>query len=181
MRNHQNQIPHPYLAPGRFLTCALSHGGRRGQVGLWPKGCKPDAKISPSSDSLSILSHFPLVTSYHIPPWRQGRFLACALPHGGREGQVGLWPRGCKLSTKVSTSYSSSFSSKILSANVDPGCFSRSRELVHSRTRCGLIYVKRSHRLRSTFMLNTQLTRVPLRHKNIFLQDGTNEVGCFCH
>ena len=61
MGSHQNQIPHPYLAPGRFLTCALSHGGRRGQAGLWPKGCKLDAKVSTSSDILSLLSHFSVI------------------------------------------------------------------------------------------------------------------------
>ena len=109
MRSHQNQVPHPYLAPGRFLACALPHSGRRGQVGLWPRGCKPNAKVSTSSDVMSL---FPISvlfcdSSYRIPTWRQGRFLACALPHSGRGGQVGLWPRGCKLSTKVGTSCSS--------------------------------------------------------------------------
>ena len=59
MRSHQNQVPHPDLAPGRFLACALPHSGRRDQVGLWPRGCKPNAKVSTSSD----VSFFPSVYS----------------------------------------------------------------------------------------------------------------------
>ena len=64
----------------------------------------PNAKVRTSSDVLSLVP-FSSSSSYRIPTWRQGRFLAYALPHRGRGGQVGLWPRGCKLSTKVGTSY----------------------------------------------------------------------------
>ena len=50
--NHQTQIPHPHLSPGRFLVCALPHSDREDQVGLWPRGCKPSAKVSTSFDIL---------------------------------------------------------------------------------------------------------------------------------
>ena len=113
-KNHQAQVPHPHLAPGRFLVCALPHSGREDQVGLWPRGCKPSAKVSTSFDIIChIITHtcmpklpisvFHCRSSHRIPTWHQGRFLAYALPHSGRGDQVGLWPMGCKLSTKVGT------------------------------------------------------------------------------
>ena len=63
MRSHQNQVPHPDLAPGRFLACALPHSDRRDQVGLWPRGCKPSAKVSTSSDVSFVHSVTPVTAS----------------------------------------------------------------------------------------------------------------------
>ena len=48
MRGYQCQVPHPNLAPGRFLVCALPHSGRGDQVGLWPRGCLLSTKIGTS-------------------------------------------------------------------------------------------------------------------------------------
>ena len=109
---HQSQMPHPYLAPGRFLTCALPHSGRGDQVGLGDASRAPESApaviILTSQQNCHLFSKpapetivdAPLQMGSHHdqvphPCLAPGLFLACAPPHSGRGSQVGLWPRGC--------------------------------------------------------------------------------------
>ena len=57
------------------------------------------------------------------------------------------------------------------------------KSLSPKRTHCqvGLFIQRSSPRREHPDLCHIQLTKAPLRHENIFHQDGTNVVGCFCH
>ena len=86
---HQSQMPHPYLAPGRFLTCALPHSGKGDQVGLGDASRAPESapaviiltsqqnchlfsKSAPETIVDALCRWEVTMTRYRIPAWRQG-------------------------------------------------------------------------------------------------------------